>query len=282
MNPVPLPVRVQLWTPGVDASVLSGGLRQAGLVVLEASPEQHAAPDVPLLLGYADPLGCCQQPDVEQAVAATTGLLEDLPRWLAPLRPCRLLNLGCVSIPAVVGWCVQPALPTGLAFQHRFPEPGPLDALLALELLRRHPHLAASYLALEHHPLAARQDQRAIDTQYLQRYEGACRWDSLLQARDQSNLLHRDIRQLAEQLEPLHASRLTCLDLQEEIQQLASRLALADQLIERCADLELTLQTQQQDLEAMGRRLSLLEGLLTSASGASRNLQVRLAQALAS
>jgi len=282
MTPTPPPVSVQLWAPGVDVSVLADGLRQAGILVVEATPEAIDQADGPLLLGYADPLGCCQQQDVHQAVAATVALVEDLPRFLAPPRPCRLLNLGCVCIPAVVAWCVQPTLPPEQVLPHRFPEPGPLDALLALELLRREPQLAASYLALEQHPLAASQDRRAIDAHYVQRYQWACRWESLVQVREQHSLLQRDIRQLAEQLEPLHASRLTCLDLQQQIQQLSFRLAQAELLKERCGDLELSLQAQQMDLEVLGRRLSLLEGLLTAASGASKSLQVRLAQVLAS
>jgi hypothetical protein len=59
-------------------------------------------------------------------------------------------------------------------------------------------------------------------------------------------------------------------------------LAQAERLRDRCVDLELSLQAQQADLEVMGRRLTLLEGLLTAASGASKSLQIRLAQALAS
>jgi hypothetical protein len=58
-------------------------------------------------------------------------------------------------------------------------------------------------------------------------------------------------------------------------------LLQAEHLKERCGDLELSLQAQQLDLEVLGRRLSLLEGLLTAASGASQSLQVRLAQVLA-
>jgi hypothetical protein len=282
MISTPSPVCVQLWAPGVDASVVAAGLRQAGLTVLEEAPDPGGAPADPLLVVYSDPLGCCQQPDVEQAVAATAALVDALPGLLGSSRPCRLLNLGCVCIPAVVAWCVQPTLTPEQVLPHRFPEPGPLDALLALELLRRKPQLADSYMALEQHPLAARQDQRVIDAHYAERYQGACRWESLVEAREHHNLLQREIRQLAEQVEPLYANRLTCLDLQEQIQRLTSRLAQAERLRDRCVDLELSLQAQQADLEVMGRRLTLLEGLLTAASGASKSLQIRLAQALAS
>jgi hypothetical protein len=260
---------VQLWAPGIDASFLVAGLKQAGLTVIEAPPESAVPDDVPLLVAYADPLGCCLQPDVEQAVAATLALVADLPRVLAPRRLCRLLNLGCLCIPAVVGWCIQPTTPVEQTFPHPFIEPSPLDALLALELLRRHPQLAASYLALEQHPLAAGQDRRPIDAHSAQRYES-------------HNQLQRDIRQLAQQLEPLQVSQITCLDLQQQIHQLSSRLVQAEALKERCADLELSLQAQQQDLEVLGRRLTLLEGVLRAASGASKSLQLRLAQVLAS
>lgn len=275
------PVTVQLWAPGVDASLLTTGLHQAGLMV-QAIPHASAAQaELPLLVAYVDPLGCCQQKDVDLSVAATKALVEDLPRVLASSPTCRLLNLGCLCIPAVVGWCIQPSLPPEPALPHHFPEPMPLDALLALELLRREPQLASSYLALESHPLAAQLDRRTIDADYAQRYQRACRWESLVQSRDQHTLLQHDIRQLAAQLEPFQASRLTCLDLQAQIQRLSNQLEHAEQLKARCEDLELSLQAQQQDLEVMARRLNLLESLLRSASGASKSLQVLLAQALA-
>jgi hypothetical protein len=282
MITTPPPVCVQLWAPGVDASLLLCGLRHAGLTVVEASFDQPCADSQPLLLAYLDPLGCCQQQDVEQAVAASAALLDLLPQLGTSSRPCRLVNLACVSIPAVVGWCVQPTLTPQRDFTYRFADPATLDALLALELLRREPQLADRYLALEQHPLAALLDQRPIDAHPEQRYQKVCSWEALLQARQQHNRLLSDLRDLAEQLEPLHADRLAALDLREQVQHLSARLAQAEQLKQRCIELELSLHTQQLDLEVMSRRLALLEAVLSAASAASKGLQIRLAQALAS
>jgi hypothetical protein len=280
MNIVPAALQVQLWAPGVDASPLVHGLGHAGVQVIEVDDEPWQTLEAPLLLAYTDPLGCCQQVDVQQAVAAGSLLLEALLRLHVPSQAVRLVNLGCVCLPAVVGWCVQPAAPLQLPFPHRFSEPGPLDALLALELLHREPQLAATYLALEQHPLAARLDQRPVDGHCAQRYRMACGWDALRDARDLHNRLLHDIRVLADQLEPFQSSRLSALSLQEQIQKLSFRLDEAESLRQRCSDLELSLQAQQLDLEIMARRLTLLETLVTASSEASIGLQVRLAQVL--
>lgn len=280
MNTVPAPLQVQLWAPGVDASPLVDGLGHAGVKVIEVDHEPRHTREGPLLLAYTDPLGCCQQVDVQQAVAACFLLLEALVRLRVPSQAVRLVNLGCVCLPALVGWCVEPAVPVQLPLPHRFSEPGALDALLALELLHREPQLAATYLALEQHPLAARLDQRPVDGQCEQRYRMACGWDALRDARDLHNRLLHDIRVLADQLEPLQSSRLSSLSLQEQIQKLSFRLDEAESLRQRCSDLELSVQSQQLDREAMARRLTLLESLVSASSEASMSLQVRLAQML--
>ena len=62
---------------------------------------------------------------------------------------------------------------------------------------------------------------------------------------------------------------------------LHGRLQQADVLQERCSELQLSLQAQQLDLEQLARRLALLEQLVSSGSEASLRLQGRLAQALA-
>lgn len=280
MNTASASLQVQLWAPGIDASPLLHSLGHAGVKVIEVDDEPVQTVEGPLLLAYTDPLGCCQQADVQQAVAACSVLLEALVRLHAPSQAVRLVNLGCVCLPALVGWCVQPAAPFQLPLPHRFSEPGPLDALLALELLQREPQLGATYLALEQHPLAARLDQRSVDGQYEQRYRMACGWDALRNARDLQNRLLHDIRVLADQLEPLQSSRLSSLDLREQIQKLSFQLDEAELLRQRCSDLELSLKAQQLDLETMVRRLISLETLVTAASEASLGLQVRLAQML--
>ena len=62
---------------------------------------------------------------------------------------------------------------------------------------------------------------------------------------------------------------------------LQARLQQADALQARCSELQLSLQAQQFDLEQLARRLALLEQLVSAGSEASLRLQGRLAQALA-
>ena len=62
---------------------------------------------------------------------------------------------------------------------------------------------------------------------------------------------------------------------------LQARLVQADVLQGRCSELQLSLQAQQLDLEQLARRLALLEQLVSTGSDASLRLQGRLTQALA-
>jgi len=191
------------------------------------------------------------------------------------------VNLACLSIPAVVAWCVEPLEPAECPLPHRFPEPDLLDALLALELLRRQPQIVDTYLALERHELSALLDQRSIDADCKQRYLDACRWEALLDARGRHAVLQREISALAQQLEPFRANRLHALELEEQIQELGSRLEHSQLLEQRFSDLEISFQVQQQEMEALARRLALMEALVSKASEAALTTQIRLAQAIA-
>jgi hypothetical protein len=272
---------VQLWAPGLDAAFLVEGLGQASLTVMERRPAASDPNNLPLLLVYTDPLGWCQQQQIDFAASTSAALLESLPGIVMGPRPCRLVNLACVSIPALVAWCVQPLEPVECPLPHRFSEPELLDALLALELLHRQPQIADTYLALERHELSAILDHRPIDAACRQRYQDACRWEALLDARGHHASLQREISALAQQLEPFHANRLHALALEEQIQELSARFEHSLVLEQRCSDLEISFQVQQQEMEVLARRLALLEALVSKASQASLTTQIRLAQAIA-
>jgi hypothetical protein len=272
-----LPVR--LWAPGLDCSSIMDALSAAGCSVLIGPPEPGDTMGLPLLVGYTDPLGLCQQQSPDGAVAAVRALLSSLPQTLACLRHSRLVNFGCVSIPSLVAWCTDPCSPNLQVCPLLFQEPDLLEAQLALHALERFPDLSAVYLALESHPLAAAMDQRPIDGNFRERYQTACRWEALLDARDQASSLHGEIQELVDRLEPFESHRMECLSLRQQVHHLASRLERTDFLEQRCSDLELSLHAQHYDLEALSLRLSLLEHLVHAASSASLKVQSRLAQA---
>ena len=93
--------------------------------------------------------------------------------------------------------------------------------------------------------------------------------------------MEADLAELAVQLEPLQERQLEALALREQLALLQGRLQQADVLQERCSELQLSLQAQQLDLEQLARRLALLEQLVSAGGDASQRLQGRLAQALA-
>jgi type IV secretory pathway VirD2 relaxase len=195
------------------------------------------------------------------------------------------VNLSALALPALVGWCVDPAAsPASEALQPVGGLPAPTDALaaiLALQWLEHHPEVLLAYQQLEAHPLAAALDQRPPDQACIQRYRQAARRQALLQLRQQHQDLQADLQELAAELAPRRLEQLQALDMQEQLQALRARLQRAEQAEARGKELEHSLLAQQADLEQLARRLALLEHLVAEGSDASLRLQHRLAQALA-
>ncbi len=196
---------------------------------------------LPLLLLYADPAAWIQAAEPAKPAAGIAALLAAQPERLAADQPCRLVNVSCISPPALVAWSLDPASAPPVGSSPCIPEPAPFDALLAIEWLQAHPEHLQAYQTLEAHPLAAGLDRRTPDLHCLERYRLAANLESLLRA----------------------------------------RLQQGDALQARCSDLQLSLQAQQEDLEQLARRVVLLEQLVVAGSNASLRLQALLAQTLA-
>ena len=203
------------------------------------------------------------------------------PSWSAPPGCCRLVNLSCVALPALVAWCVDAGAAPPAEALPRFAVPDPFEALLAMAWLQEHPEQLQAYQALESHPLSAALDGRPPDLDCLGRYQQAANLDALLAARQERAALEADLAELAQRLAPLQERQLEALALREQVALLQARLQQADALQERCSELQLSLQAQQLDLEQLARRLALLEQMVSAGSEASLRLQGRLAQALA-
>jgi hypothetical protein len=273
-------VRIQIWSPGLDASSFAECLTQARLAVLALPDLSGVERDLPLLLLYADLLVRLQAPEPATADSDGSLLLTALPGLLAAGQRCRLVNLSCVRLPAVVAWCVDPSSPLPQETEASFPEPDPFDALLAIAFLQEYPEQLETYRELESHPMAAALDQRPPDLHCLDRYRRASGLDALMRACKQRRLLESDLLELASQLEPLQSQNLERLALQEQLALLKAQLKQADALQERFSALQLGYLAQQQDLEQLARRHALLEALVATGSAASLRLQTRLAQVL--
>jgi hypothetical protein len=271
-------VQIQIWAPGLDASRLMDGMVQAHLQVLPLVDPAEARAQLPLLIAYADPLGRLGSQGAGEHDAA---LLAALPQLEGSAGRCRLVNIVCVALPALVAWCVDAGAAPPPEAPPRFAVPDPFEALLALAWLQEHPEHLQAYQALESHPLAAAFDGRPPDLDCLERYQLAANLNALLAARQERAALEVDLVELAEQLAPLQERQLEALALREQVALLQARLQQADVLQERCTELQLSLQAQQVDLEQLARRLALLEQIVGAGSEASLRLQGRLAQALA-
>jgi hypothetical protein len=270
-------VQIQIWAPGLDAALLTDGLVQARLQVLPLADPTEACAELPLLLAYADPLGRLASQGAGNHDGA---LLAALPQLERAASRCRLVNLSCVALPALVAWGVEAGSAPPPEALSRFAVPDPYDALLAMAWLQENPGQLQAYQALESHPLAAALDGRPPDLDCLVRYQQAASLDALLVARQQRTDLETDLAELAQQLAPLQERQLEALALREQLHLLQARLREADAMEERCSELQLSCQAQQLDLEQCARRLTLLEELVGVGSHASLRLQDRLAQAL--
>ncbi len=271
-------MQIQIWAPGLDAAWLRDGLVQARLQVLPLAEPVEARAQLPLLIAYADPLVRLASHGAGEHDGA---LLAALPQLERSAGRCRLVNLSCVALPALVAWCVEAGAPPPGQALSRFTVADPFNALLALAWLQEHPAQLQAYQALESHPLSAALDGRTPDLDCLGRYRQAANLDALLAARQERAALEADLAELAQQLAPLQERQLEALALGEQVALLQARLQQADALQERCSELQLSLQAQQLDLEQLARRLALLEQLVSAGSDASLRLQGRLAQALA-
>ena len=271
-------MQIQIWAPGLDASWLMDGLVQAQLQVLPLADPAEARVQLPLLLAYVDPLGRLAS---QGAGEHDGGLLAALPQLERAVSRCRLVNLSCVALPALVAWGVEAGAAPPAEAQARFADLDPFEALLAMAWLQEHPEHLQAYQILEAHPLAAALDGRPPDLDCLVRYQQAANLDALFAARQERAALEVDLVELAQQLAPLQERQLEALALREQLALLQGRLQQADVLQGRCSELQLSLQAQQLDLEQLARRLALLEQLVSSGSEASLRLQGRLAQALA-
>jgi len=281
MTELPLPVvDIQFYASGSAPLALPGHISHAGLRCRVLSDLSEARPGLPLLFTYSDPLEAIRANGHLSYSAVVGELLERLPDLQAAGILCRLVNVSCVSVPTLVTWCVDPTSPITEQIQPRFAAPDPFDALLALEWLKEHPGYLQAYQELESHPLAAALDQRLPDVDCLVRYQQAASLDTLLLARQERAALEGDLADLAEQLKPLRDQQLEALALREHLDLLQVRLHQADAMEARCSELQLSLQAQQLDLEQLARRLALFEELVGAGSHASLRLQERLAQAI--
>ena len=274
-------MQIQIWAPGLDAAWLAEGFERARLQVLPLAGPGEASSELPLLIVYADPLGRLAAPARQAAGNHDAALLNALPQLERSVARSRLVNLSCVALSALVAWGVEAGSPVPVEAPPRFAVPDPFEALLAMAWLQEHPEHLQAYQALESHPLAAAFDGRPPDLDCLGRYQQAANLDALLAARQERAALEADLVELARQLQPLQQQQLEALALREQLALLQARLLQADVLQERCSELQLSLQAQQLDLEQLARRLALLEQLVSSGSEASLRLQGRLAQALA-
>jgi hypothetical protein len=280
MNPSVPPASVQLWAPSLNVQHFRSGLIAASVDVLDVKDLGEFSPGLPLLLVYADPGLLASQLDCDKAAADICELVTLLPSLGASMVPYRLVNLACVHVPSIVGWCIQQNVSSSPESIFAFSRPGPLQALLGLELLRRHPALETAYLALEQHPYASPLDCRHPDRSFLDRYHTACAWDALLEAREEQVLLDRELRELSLKFGTRESQQLIIHRQSEQLQDLAYRLEEADSLRNSCVENTLVIQAQQGDLEVLSRRLAMLEGLLRQASKASLAIQSRFAQLL--
>lgn len=264
-------VPVEIWAPGFDAKPLAVALTAARLTVRQCTTLEAAGGEAPLLLAYGDP-GTVPEAGA-LAYQSLLAAIPDLERWV---RPWRLVNLACLWSPALVAWCVQPdAQPARPELTMEFTPPEALDALVALQGLEAQPQLLEAYLRLEHHPRAAALDHRPADDGCQARLRAACTPPALAAARLRRCELLEDLQRADQQRQELHHSQRDNQALRERLMNLELKLA-------RRADLELSLQLSQEELGQLGRRIALLQQLVSDGAEASRSVQEALAQVLGS
>jgi hypothetical protein len=225
-------VQIQIWAPGLDIAWLVDGLLQARLQVLPLTDPAQTYAELPLLIAYADPLGRLAASSPQSAAGHDALLLAALPQLERTVWRCRLVNLSCVALPALVAWCVEVGTGMPAEAPPRFALTDPYEALLVMAWLQKHPDQLQAYQALESHPLAAALDGRSPDLDCLGRYQQAASLDALLQMRQERAALQERCTEL----------QLSFQAQQLDLEQFVRRLALLEQLVSAGSGASLRLQ----------------------------------------
>lgn len=297
-------IPVELWAPALQITDLMEGLTAARLDAVLVPEHQISSGTCPLLVVYPDPVALLDCLSLGQA--GSTDLSEQaFPQWdaLARLhgasRPWRLVNSGCHSVPALVGWCVDPhGTAARLESSPGFAPADPLAAWLAGDLLRQHPAWLQAYQQLERHPQAACLDGRPADDGCLQRLAEGGTWAGVLRAWRSRRQLEAELTDLSEAAESLEHLQLETAELRLLRDQWISRdcereallaelqgvRAVADQeqkaLHQRCAELRDTVAASHRDLRVLVQRLDGLETLVRQAASASVTMQTLMSRML--
>ncbi len=270
---------VQIWSPGLNAEPLISGLRAAGLSLVELKSLDDAHPIFPVLVVYADPLVWVRQRDILQIEESTESVFKTLPFLSRPPWPCRLVNAGCLRISTLVSWCFEAGSVSPSGLNWSFFDPQPLEAVLALEIMRCYPRLERYYLSIEEHPLAAIQDHRPVDYNFIERYRDASAQESLMTALADQDICRREIALLSRRIGYQKLDHASPLALREQIHQLCLHFAELESIRQYCTQLQHSHRIAYEDLEVLSRRVALMEDLLGAATAASMSMQFRLAQA---
>ncbi|MFM7360948.1 MAG: hypothetical protein ACKO25_03840, partial [Cyanobium sp.] len=141
-------MQIQIWIPGLDAAWFADGLEQAHLQVLALSEPEAVSAHLPLLIVYCDPLGRLGTQGSKMTAEPDAAILVALTKLERSAFRCRLVNLSCVALPALVAWCVDSG--SALLGEHpsSFAVPDPFEALLAMAWLQEHPGQLQAYQTL--------------------------------------------------------------------------------------------------------------------------------------
>ncbi|MEO1001876.1 MAG: hypothetical protein AAFX65_02045 [Cyanobacteria bacterium J06638_7] len=268
---------VWIWAPELDAEPLAAILSAAQLNPRPCASVEQAGGDQPLLVAYADPVALVEASlaDDGQPSPAYQAVIGALSRLEGRSAPWRLVNLSCLCAPALVSWCVEPLAPPAAADPPcHFAPADPLAALLASHWLQADRQALQAYLQLERHARSAALDSRPPDDACLSRLGQATSAAALIEARRRAVALQEQLERLDPQLEDMHRLALDNQALREQLLGLELER-------DRRLDLEISLQQCQADLGQMGRRIELLEQLVSDGAAASRRIQSCLARSRA-
>ena len=268
---------------------LLAGLAMALPDLIQLVTDDSPAPDLtrPLLLPYLAPHRL-----LESHASSPDALLWSVYAELRHHRgdprrsaPALAVNLERFEVARLVGWLLEPDQPSTADVLPPIPPPDPLAALLTLHLLRDQPVVLAAHAALEHD-----------GDSYIQSLQHACTIERLLPSYAHHRLLETDLAEqqhrleqerqdlghvledrdlLARQLNELHASFET---FHEKASSDAGKL---DWNRKRRAELELTLQLQQRELEALARQVKEQATLIQRGAAASEQMMQLVAGVLA-
>lgn len=275
--------KIQIWTPLRRCSLLGGRLQESGLEPIVRHSISQVDATIPLVINYCEPLHLYLEQDPGLSLNPYQQILDSLEVLNRTGCKYRLINYDCYCHAGLVDWCCGRGDAGPVSHCNCdlvFPEPNAVEAAIAHRWLKESPGLLAAYLGLEAIGCGDDRCARMADCLCLERYEKASDRFRLIDHLRSHEALKGDLVELSAYVSSASEVRLKRAELQDCLISLDSRMRDAEINRRRYDELEHSFLLQQRDIQAMAKRIKILERAVNAGNFAGARIRLVLAKML--